>query len=103
MCSLLSDADARASRENRATIVGSDAISAAKNFSATCVPSVRCVASTTKPIPPRPMMRSTRYLSATTVPGCIRRSYHSDVEIADLGGILGDQLEPGGDVLAHQV
>src|SRR5262245_41663735 len=40
---------------------------------------------------------------ATTPAGHRERARWLHVELADVGGVLGDHLEPRGDVLAHQV
>jgi hypothetical protein len=42
----------------------------------------RCQASTTIPIPPTPITRSTRYLPFTTVPGATSCSRAFEVEVA---------------------
>jgi hypothetical protein len=63
-----SRADDCASRMNRSTTFWFVVIDACMNLSATGVPSCKCVAANTMPIPPAPIMRSMRYLPATMVP-----------------------------------
>ncbi len=68
--SLWIDAAARASRMKRAVAPERSAFCGARNLIATLRPREVSSAPSTTPIPPRPMMASTRYFPSSTSPGC---------------------------------